>query len=55
MNLVTAGVVLDDERTYMLCMKYYSLCLCEHIIPDMVEVQTCETVVYTCYFICAIW
>ena len=52
---MTAGVVLDDERICMVCVKYCSLYLCEHIIPDVVEVQTCEAVVYMCYFTCAIW
>jgi hypothetical protein len=54
MNLVTAGVVLGDERTCMLSIEYCSLYLCEHIIPDMVEVQTCEALLYMCDFICAI-
>lgn len=50
-----AGVVLDDECTCVLCMKYCSMYLCEHIIPHVVRVQTSEAVLCMCYFICAIW
>ena len=52
---MTAGMLLDDKRTCMLCAKYCSLYPCAHVIPDMVEVHTCEAMLYMCDFICAIW